>query len=407
MSANKLSALSVNKATKAGLYGDGAGLWLQITKTGGKSWLFRYMQQGKAHEMGLGAVNTISLAEAREKARACRQMLMEGKNPLLEKQRMKREQLLAQASHMTFAECATQYIANHKAGWKNAKHLSQWEATLSTYAFPVMGELSVADIDTALVLKSLEPIWTTKTETATRLRSRIELILDWARVRGFRNGENPARWRGHLDKILPKPSKVAKKEHHAALPYAEIQCFMAELKQREGITVRALEFAILTAARTGEVRGATWDEIDMKQAMWIIPAARMKAGNEHRVPLSSHAMQILKEMHATKQSTFIFPSVKAGKPLSDMAMIMILRRMGLEAVTHGFRSTFRDWAAEMTSYPSEVAEMALAHVVSNKVEAAYRRGDLLAKRHRLMQDWADYCYSPIVNDSHKVVGIRG
>ena len=388
---NKLSALSVNKASKAGLYGDGAGLWLQVAKSGAKSWIFRYMQHGKAHSMGLGAIHTVSLAEAREKARTCRQMLMEGKNPLTEKQRIKREQLLAQASHITFAECANQYIETHKAGWKNAKHLYQWEATLRIYAFPVIGELSVADIDTALVLKCLEPIWTTKTETAKRLRGRIEVILDWAKVRGYREGENHATWRGHLDKLLATPSKVAKVVHHSALPYQELPAFIQSIKAMEGVSARALEFAILTTARTGEVIGAAWNEIDMQNALWIIPPERMKAGREHRVPLSKQAMTILKQMHNCKHSEYVFPSVKTGKPLSNMAMIMILRRMGMEAVTHGFRSTFRDWAAEMTAYPSEVAEMALAHVVSNKVEAAYRRGDLLEKRYRLMQDWGDYC----------------
>lgn len=403
----KLSALMVSRTNKHGLYGDGAGLWLQVSKTGAKSWLYRYMRHGKAREMGLGAVHTVSLVEAREKARQCRALILEGKDPLAEKHATLQRARLEAAKTISFAECASAYIEAHRAGWRNEKHAWQWQRTLEMYAYPVFEGLSVAAIDTGLVLQCLEPIWTEKTETATRVRGRIELVLDWAKVRGYRTGENPARWRGHLDKLLAPPSKVAKVKHHPALPYEEMTTFIENLRGREGIAARALEFAILTATRTGETIGAKWDEIDMASALWVIPAERMKMGVEHRVPLSKRVLEILREMQEIKQGEYVFSGARYGKPLSNMALLMVLRRMNQEDVTHGFRSSFSDWAAETTAYPREVVEMALAHAVSNKVEAAYRRGDLFAKRQRLMEDWAKYCATPRKAAGDKVVGIRG
>lgn len=297
---------------------------------------------------------------------------------------------------MTFKDAAERYIAAHRAGWRNAKHAAQWGATLKAYAEPIIGESSVQTIDVGLVLKLLEPIWSKKPETASRVRGRIESILDWATARGLRRGENPARWRGHLDKLLPARGKVCKVRHHAALPYAELPGFLAQLRERESVAARALEFAILTAARTGETIGTTWGEISWTDRVWTIPGARMKAGKEHRVPLCDRALAILEEMQrlqpVSDADAYVFPGSKRGQPLSNMAALMLLRRMKRDDLTvHGFRSSFRDWAAERTNFPSEAAEMALAHAVGDKVEAAYRRGDMFEKRRRLMDAWAGYC----------------
>jgi len=296
---------------------------------------------------------------------------------------------------MTFKDCAERHIAAHKAAWRNNKHAAQWPGTLITYVHPSFGSLAVQTVDVGLVVKVLEPIWTEKPETASRVRGRIEAILDWATARGYRQGENPARWRGHIENLLPKKSKVRRVEHHAALPYPETAAFMVELRQQDGVAARALEFAILTAARTGEVIGGRWDEIDFAERLWTVPAERMKAGKEHRVPLSDAAMTILQTLRDTREGDFIFPGNWAGRPISNMAMLMLLRRMGRSDLTaHGFRSSFRDWAAECTTFPAEVAEMALAHVVGDKVEAAYRRGDLFQKRREIMDAWSKSCATP-------------
>jgi integrase len=292
---------------------------------------------------------------------------------------------------MTFRACAERMIASHEAAWKNPKHRAQWKATLATYVYPTFGELSVAAVDTGLVLKALEPIWATKPETAGRVRGRVEAVLDWAKARGYREGENPARWRGHLDKLLPNRRKVRRVKNHAAMPYVDLPEFVGELRSRTSVSARALEFAILTAARTSEVIGATWAEIDMRTGMWTIPATRMKGGKEHRVPLCDRALELLNSL--PRESVFVFMGGKAGKPLSNMALLELMRGMRPAFVPHGFRSTFRDWAAETTGYPSEVVEMALAHAIESKVEAAYRRGDLFEKRSRLMKEWARYCAS--------------
>jgi integrase len=401
----KLTALAITQAKRRGYFGDGGGLFLQVSASGAKSWVFRFKKGGRLREMGLGATHTVSLAEARQKALECRKARLDGFDPI-EARRGKRIQTkLDAAKAMTFAACAERYIASHKAGWRNPKHAAQWPATLGTYVYPVLGSLPVQAVDVGLVMKAIEPIWTTKPETASRVRGRIESVIDWATARGYRQGENPARWRGHLENLLPKKSKVRRVEHHAALPYAEIAPFVAELRQQSGVAAWALEFAILTAARTGEVIGAKWDEIDLGERLWTVPGERMKAGKEHRVPLSDAALAILDDLRKVQQDKFVFPGGKAGRPISNMAMLMLLRRMGRGDLTaHGFRSSFRDWAAEHTTFPAEVAQMALAHTVSDKVEAAYRRGDLVQKRRQLAEAWAKFC--AVEQASGAVVAIR-
>lgn len=398
MRAGKLNAMKVAaivRAAKPGYTGDGGGLYLTISKFGTPSWVFRFRTDGRLREAGLGSLDTWSLAEARERARSFRQMRGEGKDPIEERRAARQKLKVEAAKAITFRAAAEAYIAVHSAGWRNEKHSAQWPATLTAYVYPVFGDLPVAAIDTALVMKAVEPIWTAKPETASRVRGRIESVLDWATTRGYRQGENPARWKGHLQNLLPRRSKVARVEHHAALPYPEIAGLMDELRRQEGIAARALEFAILTAARTGEVIGARWEEINLSERLWTVPGERMKAGREHRVPLSDRAVEIVEEMKAIRQGDYVFPGQRAGKPLSDMALLMLLRRMGRgELTTHGFRSTFRDWAAERTGFPAEVAEMALAHTVSDKVEAAYRRGDLFQKRRQLADAWAGFCAAP-------------
>jgi integrase len=391
----KLTAAAVKNAAHRGYYSDGAGLYLQVGTTGSKSWVYRYKVGSKLYEMGLGPLHTVGLAEARTRARQCREHRLDGLDPLVVRKAARMQAKLDAAKSMTFTACAEGYITAHKAAWRNAKHRDQWSNTLSTYVEPVFGALPVQVVDTALVMKAIEPIWAEKPETASRVRGRIEAILDWATVRGYRQGENPARWRGHLDKLLPKKSKVRRVEHHPALPYAEIVAFMVELRQQQGVAARALEFAILTAARTGEVIGAHWDEFDLIERLWTVPAERMKAGKVHRVPLPDAALAIVEKMAEIRHSDFVFSGGKAARPLSNMAFLMLLRRLGRGDLTaHGFRSSFRDWAAERTGFPPEVAEMALAHTISNNVEAAYRRGDLFQKRRQLSDAWAKFCATP-------------
>ena len=401
--AGKLTAMKVRALTRPGRYGDGNGLWLQVRDANRRSWLFRYKLNGRARAMGLGAITDVSLAEAREAAEVCRKLLREGIDPV-ERRRAERTKAVAPDAP-TFREVAEGYIAAHSAGWRNAKHRQQWGNTLATYAFPVIGDLAITAVDIGGVMRVLEPLWHKKTETASRLRGRIESVLDYATARGWRTGENPARWRGHLQKLLPARSKVQRIQHHAALPWRQIGAFMAELRQHDGIAARALEFAILTAARTGEVMGARWQEIDGD--VWTVPGERMKAGREHRVPLSAAALEVLRAIEAARGAAgaWMFPGGKTGRPLSSMAFLMLLRRMRRTDLTaHGFRSTFREWAAEATGYPREVAELALAHVNKDKVEAAYQRGDLFEKRRRLMEEWAAFCANPAL--PAKVVALR-
>lgn len=387
---HKLSALKVAALTAPGRYCDGNGLWLQVAPGGSKSWVFRYHVDGKRHEIGLGSFSLVSLADARAAAQAHRLLVQGGHDPLQERQRAAAARRVEAAKRITFNQCAAKYIAAHRAGWRNAKHAKQWEASLQAYAAPVIGELPVGAIDTQLVLDVLEPIWTTRTETATRVRGRIESVLDWAKVKGYREGDNPARWRGHLDQLLAAPRKVAKIENHPALAWQEAPAFMAQLRKMAGISPRSLEFLILTAARSAEARCVTWEEIDEKSATWTIPADRMKAGRPHRVPLSGQALSLIQAQSAA--AAFVF-STNGKVPLSDMTLTAVLRRMGRTDISvHGFRSTFRDWCAEYASnsFSREVCEYALAHRVENKVEAAYRRGDLLEKRRGLMEAWAYY-----------------
>jgi integrase len=378
----RLSTLTISRA-KPGMHPDGRGLYLQVSGPRARSWVFRYTVNGKTHYLGLGSAYTIDLKRAREDARKARELVHDGIDPIEQRKARRLQQRLDAIKTITFDQCADAYITAHDPSWSNPKHRQQWRNTLKDYASPVIGDLAVSAIDTGLVLKILEPLWTTVPETASRLRGRIESVLDWAKVRGHRDGENPARWKGHLDHLLPARAKVRKVQHHAALPYTEINALVTLLRAQKGITPRTLEFAILTAARTGEVLGATWAEIDLDAAVWTIPAERMKGGREHRVPLCGRALAILEEMRGNTGRLF---------PLPEKAMAMLLRRIGRTDVTvHGFRSTFRDWAGEVTSFPNHVVEMALAHKIPNAVEASYRRGDLFEKRRRLMAEWARYC----------------
>jgi len=389
--ARELSALEVRRLTTSGRWSVGGvdGLALQVTGRGARSWVLRVRAAGQQREMGLGSFPSVTLGEARDRARALRAQLASGGDPVAQRQAVRSAAEADRAAQQTFETLAAQYIHQHAQGWKNAKHAAQWAATLKTYAEPVLGRLLVRDITTAHVIKLLDPIWLTKTETATRVRSRLELVLDFGAARGLREGPNPARWRGNLDAALPRPNKVAKVQHHAAVPVAEVATVMVRLRQQRGMGARALEFAVLTAARSGEVRGATWAEFDLGKALWTVPAERMKAAREHRVPLSAPAMALLAALPKGKAGAPVFAAPRGGM-LSDMTLSAVMRRMGLGAVPHGFRSTFRDWAAEHTNDPAEVAEMALAHAVGDKVEAAYRRGDLFEKRRRMMDNWANF-----------------
>ncbi|MBL8356166.1 MAG: integrase arm-type DNA-binding domain-containing protein [Delftia acidovorans] len=391
--ATELGALAVSRLREPGLHAVGgvSGLYLQVTSSGARSWILRATVGGKRRDMGLGGFPDVTLAFAREKAREARSKIEQGLDPILERERALSLLRAEQAKSLSF-EAACQALIDAKSDeWRNPKHRAQWAASLATYAYPTIGKLQVGDVGQAHILSILQPIWKEKTETATRLRGRIEQVLDWARVRGFREGENPARWRGHLDKLLPAPTKIAKVVHHKALPIDAMPGFMAQLRQRKGLSARALEFLVLTAARSGEVRGATWQEIDMEAAVWTVPAERMKAQKEHRVPLSPQALALLAGMPRVEGNDLVFPAPRGGQ-LSDMTLTNLMRRMELEAVPHGMRSTFRDWAAERTHFPREVAEMALAHTIGNAVEAAYRRGDLFTKRAEMMKEWGDYVH---------------
>ena len=389
----RLTALSVSRTKKPGLYCDGVGLYLQVTKAGVKSWLFRYMRHGKARGMGLGPLHTVSLAEARTKALNCRRKLLDDIDPLDERRQLKAASKAELANQLSFDECAKKYIAAHRSSWKNDKHAAQWQSTLDAYASPVFGNLPVHTVDTALVMQVLEPVWTKKTETASRVRGRIESVLDWATVRGYRKGENPARWKGHLDHLLPRKSRIQKVKHHAALPYAEASAFISRLRSLSGVAARAFELLILTATRTSETLGARRVEIDLDAQIWTIPAERMKVPKEHRIPLCPHAIKLLRPLvqDEASDSEYLFPGNKPGTHLSNMALLQLLRRLERSDLTaHGFRSTFRDWARETTDYPREVAEAALAHTIRDKTEAAYARGDLFDKRRVMMTHWGRY-----------------
>jgi integrase len=409
-----LTAAKVRTA-KPGRYGDGAGLYLLVRGPKARFWLFRYTREGKMREMGLGPASgpsVVLLADARVKARRLHEIVREGRDPLLEREAERESQAalakLADVKRITFREVASTYIAAHESSWRNAKHRQQWSNTLDAYAHPILGDLPVADVDTGAVMRVLEPIWREKAETASRLRGRIEAVLDYAKARGWRETQNAARWRGHVANMLPKRSKVQPLQHHAALPWREIDGFMANLANQEGLGALALRFTILTAARTSEAIKARWPEIDLVAGVWTVPPSRMKAGREHRVPLSDAALAVLSLVAPLRGDGrgWIFPGARAGRPLSNMVFLMLLRRMERGDLTaHGFRSTFRDWAAE-TGQPADVAEAALAHTLGSKVQAAYQRGDLLQRRRKLMDTWADFCARSVPGNAENVIVSR-
>ncbi len=398
----KLTALGVTKA-KPGKHEDGDGLRLVVSPTGRKKWVLRLTSAGKRREMGLGSFPVVSLADARTKALEARRIVAEGLDPI--------ETRKVEPAHIpTFDRAAALYIEAHAPGWKCAKHAAQWTATLATYAAPIIGTKQVDGIGTDDVLEVLKPIWTVKTETAKRVQGRIENILDWATAKQYRTGENPARWRGHLDKLLTKPSNLAKPEHHPAMPYTDVPKFIAELGLKEGVSAQALRFLILTATRTNEAIGATWNEIDLEGRIWTIPGDRMKAKQVHRVPLSDAAKVLLEALPRVAGNPYVFPGAKDGRPISNMALLQLMRGMKYGVggdrgayVPHGFRSSFRDWAGEVSSFPRDVCEMALAHVRGDKAEAAYARGDLLAKRRRMMEEWASWCINQAQSSSIPII----
>lgn len=391
MAIHKLSPRKVATAGP-GKHEDGGGLRLVVSGGGAKKWVLRFTLKGKRREMGLGSFPDTGLADARRKAEHYRRLAKDGADPI-----QARDAELQETSTPTFTSCAARYIQSHRRSWRNTKHARQWVSTLKTYARPVIGNMPVDEIDTHNIVSILNPIWTSKTETAKRVQGRIENVLDYAAAHKYRDESNPARWRGHLDKLLAKPSRVKKVSHHPAMPYDEVAAFMAELQGYTSISSKALQFLILTATRTSEVLRTEWPEIDLENATWTIPADRMKARREHRVPLSTQAISLLADLPRVQGNPYIFPGARLGRPLSNMALLQLMRGMGHgvggergDYVPHGFRSSFRDWTGEVTSYPRDVAEMALAHTIENKVEAAYRRGDLFEKRRAMMQDWADF-----------------
>jgi integrase len=404
--AKELGPLAVSRITEPGYHPVGGvpGLLLRVSDTGSRNWILRATVGSKRRDMGLGGYPAVTLVDARTKAREAREKIKAGLDPVAEAESVRSKLLAEQAKQVTFSDAVTQFLNAKSGEWSNRKHGDQWRNTLREYAEPVLGPMLVSDIDVTHIERVLSPIWKTKTETASRIRGRIEAVLAWATVRKYRQGPNPAVWRGNLDHLLAKPSKIAKVEHHPALPYQDLGDFMATLRQKGGISARALEFAILTAARSGEVRGATWKEFDLTAGIWTIPGERMKAKKEHRVPLSQSALDLIQALPSS-DSPYVFPAPRGGI-LSDMALSAVTKRMGLDAVPHGFRSTFRDWCAEQTNYPREVAEMALAHTIGNAVEAAYRRGDLFEKRRNLMRDWATYCAIPSVRLDGAVIPIQ-
>jgi len=388
--AKGLTARQVETIREPGYYADGGGLYLQVARTGAKTWIYRFQMAGRRREMGLGSLTTTSLAEARDKALDARKQVVGGTDPI---EARKASPTNDAPPVPTFADATRQFIEAKRAGWKNEKHVTQWTNTLRDYAEPVMGGLPINEVTTEHVLAVLTPIWVEKPETAGRVRGRIEAVLDYGKTRGWRTGENPARWKGHLALTLPAKGKVHRVQGHMALPYREMPAFWTRLQGVNGMAARALEFTILTAARTGETVGATWGEIDLETATWTVPAERMKAGQEHRVPLSESALALLRELGGGLPTAFVFPGQKRGQPMSNMAMLQVTRRLKVEATPHGMRSTFRTWAAEQTSAPHEVCEAALAHTQGDRVVAAYQRGDFFEKRRRLMDAWASYVTS--------------
>ena len=400
----RLTARAAALATAPGMYPDGNGLYLAVARGGSRSWILRYRYDGKRHDAGLGSYPLIGLADARQRANALRRKLADRIDPLAERRTKAAGERVRAMKTRTFRQCVDGYLEAHSAAWRGGRQDAQWRQSLSKYAYPLIGDMPVADIDVSAVLAVLKPMWLTRTETGTRVRERIERVLDAATTAGYRPGEpNPARWRGHLDTLLPKRSKVQVEQHHPALPYVEIGAFMAGLRARRGIDARAMEFLILTAARSGEVLKMRWQEIDLKAKVWTIPPEHSKTNREHRVPLSDAAVLLLETLAAISRNDFVFPG--SHGPLSRTTFNKLLvGKMGRNEITvHGFRSTFRDWAAERTGFPADVAEMALGHTVNSKVEAAYRRGDLFQKRRQLIDAWAKFCAAP--SPSARVISI--
>ena len=406
MTIHKLASNAAAKLDRPGLHSDGGGLYLSVGRNGARSWTFRFWLAGRPREMGLGSTNVLSLSEARQKAQDARRLVAEGIDPIEARNATREARKLEAAKALTFDQGADAYIAAHRPGWKNAKHADQWTSTIRTYASPVIGKLAMQAVDTPQVLEVLQPIWTSKAETAHRLRGRIEKILDWAKVMKYRGGENPARWRGHLDHLLPARGKVKKVRHHPALPYRELPEFMALLRDQEGTAARALEFTIFTTARTNETIAARFDQIE--NGVWTIGREGMKSDRAHRVPLCVRAMEIVDEMRGLVRNEFIFPAGNSrGEHLSNMAMLNLLGRMGHgDVTTHGFRSSFKDWARECTNFPNEVSEAALAHVIGDETERAYARGDLFEKRRKLMEAWANYCNGKTASRGDNVTSLR-
>jgi integrase len=397
-----LTVKGISKLTEAGRYGDGGGLYLQIAPTGARSWILRYQRAGRQRWLGLGPLRDCSLDDARQRATRARQQLWNGVDPVDARRADRAALILQDAKRISFADAAQQYFNDNAVKWTNAEHRRQFLSSLEQYAFPIIGKLPVADVDTGLVLKVIDPLWKAKTVTADRVRNRIEIVLKWAKGRGYRTGDNPAAWKGHLDAVLPAKAKVNKVEHHAAMPYADVAAFVVDLRARQGIDARALEFLILTAARTSEVLLARWDEIDLANKIWIVPAERMKGRREHRVPLCDRAIAILKALPT--EAEFVFAGARKGKPLGKMAMSNVLASFDKDATVHGFRSSFRDWAAEQTSYPSDIIEGCLAHTDGSITKKAYLRSDVLDKRRKLLAVWGNYVLMPRREAS--VTGIR-
>jgi integrase len=392
MALEKLKPAQINAATKRGYLGDGGGLYLKVALGGSKSWVFRFKKAGRLREMGLGGYPDVSLTQARAKARGYREDRRDYEDPIEARRAKRAAERLASANSVTFKHCAERYVKANEAGWRNDKHRNQWASSLETYIYPVLGGLPVAAIDTDLVMRVIEPIWSEKTETASRVRGRIETVLDWAAAWGYRKGENPARWRGHIDKLLPKKSKVIVVKHHAAVPLEEITQLMARLHEQEIVVARALEFTILTAVRTGELIKAQWSEIDLDARLWTAPAEHTKGNRDRRTPLSDAAVAVLRRLDNLRgYSEFVFPGSRRGRGISESAMLRLLKQLAPGATVHGARSTFRDWASERTAHDRDAVEIALSHTVGDATERAYRRGDLLEKRRGLMQDWGKYC----------------
>ena len=388
---HRLSDIAVRAKKRPGYVADGGNLYLRVAPGGSKQWMFRFALRGRTRDAGLGPYPTISLVQARQEAERLRRLVTAGIDPIEARNKEREAARVAATKAVTFEACAREFIASHEQGWKGPRTAKLWRAALTAHVYPVFGSEPVGAIDTTLVLRSLQPIWSQTPVMAGRVRSMIEVVLDSAKARGLRDGQNPAQWRGHLDNLLPSRRKVRRVQHHPALPFAEIPAFMAELRARDDLPARLLEFLILTAGRSGEGRNARWDEFDVEQAMWVIPVERMKGGREHKVPLSPRAVIILEQMAGLRLSDFVFPGQSESRPISGIGLRRLLHKLRPGVTVHGFRSTFRDWAAETTNFPNHVVEMALAHAVGDAVEAAYRRGDLLEKRRKLMEAWAAYC----------------